>query len=125
MSLMIPIFIVIVIFLYVSKKEIRWIKYGNYQRSKHIKINQHKYYLEEVIFKDFHKAIHHYFKIVADIAAYDDTLEVKYDYNDWSNTIFRFEHTTIKLVRCVDKVQLIKSSNSISVEDFELDNPEF
>ncbi|TDO01449.1 hypothetical protein DET65_3557 [Sunxiuqinia elliptica] len=125
MSLIFSILGILILLLYISKKKSRWIKYGQYRGSRHITINGHQYYLEKVKFKDYQDAIHHYFKIVADISAYADALEVRYDYYDWSNTIFRFEHTTIKLIRCIDKVLLIKSKKPISIEDLELDNSSF
>ena len=123
MSLTIIILIAISIYVFASKKENRWIKYGKFRRSRHLTIGQHSYYIEEVVFRDFHQAIHHYFKIIADLEAYADAIEVKYDYNDWSNTVFRFQNTTIKLVRRINKVYLIKSAHPISIDDFEWDYP--
>ncbi|NJO88152.1 MAG: hypothetical protein HC831_03680 [Chloroflexia bacterium] len=110
-------------FLLISKREKRWLNYGKYRRSKYLTINQHKYYLEEVIFENYHYAIHNYYKIVGDIAAYDEPEEVKYDLYDWSFSIYRFKDTTIKLTRCIDKVHLVKSLTPVSIEVMELDNP--
>jgi len=127
MTFVFIILIVVVLFFYISKKERRWIMYGTYKRSKHLVINQHKYYLEEVEFDDYQEALFKYAKIVEDIATYSDTLEVKYDLYDWSFSIFCFKDTTIevKLLRSLKKVQLIKSSMPISIEDYEMDNPQF
>lgn len=117
----------IVIFFYLSKKEPRWIKYGKYKRSKHLTVNQHKYYLEEVEFGGYQEALHTFYKVVADIATYDEPLEVKYDLYNWMFTIFRFKNTTIELrnLRSFNRIQLIKSDAPISIEKYEIDSPEF
>ncbi len=120
---MLYIILVFVFFMFLSQKKRRWIKYGKLQRSKFISSNEHQYYLEEALFKDFHDAIHHLYIINHEINSYAKALEVKYDYFDWSYTIFRFEHTTIKIIRIIDRVILIKSLMPISIEDFEFDNP--
>lgn len=125
MSLILYLLIIITIFFYVSKRENKWIKYGKHKRSKHLTINHHKYYLEESEFKDYQAAIYYYFKIVPELTSHSDVLEAKYDYYNWSITILRFEDTTIKLLRCINKIHMIKSSYSISIEDFEFDNPGF
>ncbi len=112
-------------FLFILKREKRWIKYGKSIRNKHLTFNGNKYYLEEAGFQDYKESLHYYFRIVADIAASAEVREVKYDYYDWSTTVFRFENTTIKILRCIDKVHLIKSDKPVSIEELEGDNPHF
>jgi len=111
----------------VSKKEERWIKYGKYKRSTHRTINQHKYYFEEVEFDSSQESLHVFYKVVADINSYDEALEVKYDLYNWMYTIFRFKDTTIELrnLRSFNRIQLIKSTEPVSIEEYEMDNPEF
>lgn len=127
MTLISILLILAVLFFCVSQKERRWIMYGKYKRSKQLVINQHRYYLEEVEFDDYLEALDKYGRIVEDTASYSDALEVKYDLYDWSFSIFRFKDTTIevRILRSLKRVQLIKSSAPISIEDYEMDHPKF
>lgn len=117
----------IVIFVWLLKREQRWIMYGKYKRSKHRTFNKHKYYFEEVEFGEYQEALHTFYKVVNDIARYDEVLEVKYDLYNWMFTIFRFKNMTIKLrnLRSFNRIQLIKSTQPISIEEYEMDNSEF
>lgn len=104
------------------RKKDRVIRYGRYKGGRTIIINKQKYYLEESRFENYQMAIHYYFKIVSDIYDYGEIIEVKEDYYDWSNTVFRFEHSTIKLIRIIDKIIMMKSSEPITVMKIERDS---
>lgn len=127
MFILFILLLLIVIFIWFSKKESRWIKYGKLKGSKYRKVNRHKYYLEEVEFAEYQEALHTFYKVVNDVAAYDEVLEVKYDLYNWMFTIFRFKNTTIELrnLRSFNRIQLIKSTAPISLEEYEMDSTKF
>lgn len=123
MSVIITILILFMAFFLFVKKEKRWIRHGKYVGSEHVTVNGHHYYIEEVKFRKYQEALHKFYKIVADISSYGKAIETKYDLYDWSYTIFRFPDTTIELkhLRSFNKVQLIKSIEPLTIEEFEKD----
>lgn len=120
-ALFIPLIFTVAVF-YLLIKEKRWIMHGRIVGSKHLTINHHRYYIEEVKFGSYKEALHKFYKIVADVAAYDEALEVEYDLYDWTYSIFRFTDTTIELRHLMNfnRVRLIKSSTPISIEKYEM-----
>ncbi len=121
MMLLIFFFSLAALFVWLISRPTRYLKQGKFSQAKNVRISDRTYYLEEVIFADYHQALHHYFQLLDDVQLLGNALEVKYDYLDWTNTILRFPNFTVQLVRAVNKVRLIKSENVMPIAEFERD----
>ena len=44
---------------------------------------------------------------------------MRFDYMDFSHSIYRFDDFTLYLVRRIDKIRLIKSDKPMAISDFE------
>ena len=120
--------VVIVVFAYIFlSKERRWIAYGRLKNRKFFYVNDHQYYAEEVVFDGYQEALTKYFKVVSDVGALGEPVEVKGDLYDWTSTIMRFRNTTIEIrhIRPFNKIKLVRSLSPMSIDEFELDNPSF
>lgn len=102
-------------------KPTRLIHYGKPVKRYTLSVEQRLYDIEVVAFTDYHQALHYYFKIVPEIQSLGKLLETNADFLDWTNGLMRFEEFTLKLVREVNKIRLIKSHHPISFELFEQD----
>lgn len=111
----------VAIFYWIATRPVHWLKVGKPHFSKTITLNKQTYDIEEVGFADYQQALHHYVYIAQEIAAHANVLEVKYDYLDWTNTLFRFEHYTLHLARQINKIRLVKSHSPIELHEFEQD----
>ncbi len=102
------------------------IQHGRFKYSKHMNVNKHKYYVEEVDFNGYQEALHKFYKIVADTDSLGEAKQTKYDLYDWTYIIFEFENCIIELrhLRGINSVRLIKSNSPLSLEEYEQDSPE-
>ena len=125
MLLVLLLLMAVFLFLFATKKKERWIKQGTFSRSKNIMVNEHQYYVEEVRFESYSKALSSYFKIVAEIAGREEIIEARYDLYDWTFNYFRFKETTVSLkhYRPFHVVQLARSDTPLSLDTIEKDNP--
>ncbi|APD05796.1 hypothetical protein UJ101_00244 [Flavobacteriaceae bacterium UJ101] len=125
MLVFILLVIIIVAFLVLKSNKKVWMHHGHHTRNQTILINDHTYYIEEVVFKSYQSALTNYYKIVSDVAEYGEILESDYDLYDWTYNYIRFEDTTIciKHYRSYNTIQLSKSQYPISIEQMKLDNP--
>lgn len=118
---------IVVLAFFLRRQERRWLSYGRLVKRGVKTINKHRYYYEDVEFEDYQEALHNYFKVVADIESYDDSIETKYDLYDWTYSVHRFTSTTIELrhIRPLRVIRFVRSLQPISIEEFERDNPSF
>lgn len=117
--LLILVLLFIIIGVMIFRRQPYFISLGQAQKSKTIYSNQQRFYIEEVEFSDYQQAIHGYFNIVPELQKYAAVLEVEYDFFDFYSVALRFEDCTMRLLRLVNKVRLIKSSQPISIDEFE------
>ncbi len=95
------------------------ISLGNFKFAKYSKIDSLSFYIEEVEFNDSQAAIHGYFNIVPMLQNRAEVLESSYDFFDFYTVVLRFEDCTLKLVRQLNKVRLIKSEFPVGIAEFE------
>lgn len=108
-----------VLFYVVVNRPPRIITLGTFKKAKMVRVGQHQFYIEEVEFKDYQAAIHGYFNITPQLQNYAPVQEVSYDFFDFFSVVIRFDSCTMKLVRQIDKVRLIKSVEPMSIAEFE------
>ena len=115
------------LWLTLFNREPRWLKHGKLTRRGYKSVNDHDYYFEEVKFEGYQKALSQYYKVVSEVEAQAQPLEVKYDLYDWTYSIVRFPTTTIELrhIRPLQIIRLVRSLKPLSIEEMEADNPTF
>ena len=117
--LLILCLIFILIFALLLRRKPRLLGLGRFQFAKTIQHNQQQYYIEEVVFADRQQAIHGYFRLVLMLQQYGNVLESEYDFFDFYSVVLRFEDCSMKLVRRLNYVRLIKSEKPVAISDFE------
>lgn len=110
------IIIVILVLLYRQlNKPARLLTLGRFVGAK----NVGEFYIEEVAFDDYQGAIHGYFKLVPLLRQHGVILEERYDFFDFYSVVIAFDDCTLKLVRMIDKVRVIKSHQPMAIAKFE------
>ncbi|TCP91292.1 hypothetical protein EDC44_13232 [Cricetibacter osteomyelitidis] len=107
------------LFYWLINRPQRIMTLGTFRQAKTVRVNEWQFYIEEVAFKDYQAAIHGYFNIAPQLEHYATVQEVNYDFFDFFSVVLRFEDCTMKLVRQIDKVRLIKSLQPMSIAEFE------
>lgn len=78
-----------------------------------------KFYLEKVIFKDWHVCIHAYYLISDKLTEGHAIVEQRWSYEDFCNITVRLEDFTYVLIRQVDVVALVRSFRPIPIDEFD------
>lgn len=117
--LFILLFIFSLIFIFAIRKKTRLLHFGTFRFAKTITHNQHRFYLEEVAFDNRQQAIHGYFQLAPALQNYGKVQETEYDFFDFYSVVLQFDDCTMKLVRRLDNVRLIKSETPMSIAEFE------
>ncbi len=117
--LFILLLILSVIFIFAIRQKPRLLHFGTFRFAKTIRHNQRRFYLEEVAFKNRQQAIHGYFQLAPALQHYGKLQETDYDFFDFYSVVLRFDDCTMKLVRRLDNVRLIKSEQPMSIAEFE------
>lgn len=117
--LFILLFIFSLIFIFAIRKKTRLLHFGTFRFAKTITHNQHRFYLEEVAFDNRQQAIHGYFQLAPALQNYGKVQETEYDFFDFYSVVLRFDDCTMKLVRRLENVRLIKSETPMSIAEFE------
>ncbi|QOF68479.1 hypothetical protein IFE17_03635 [Actinobacillus sp. GY-402] len=117
--LFILLLILSVIFIFVIRQKPRLLHFGTFRFAKTIWHNQRRFYLEEVAFENRQQAIHGYFQLAPALQNYGKVQETEYDFFDFYSLVLRFDDCTMKLVRRLDNVRLIKSETPMSIAEFE------
>lgn len=107
------------IFIFALRHRPRIIQLGTFKFAQHIHVKSHPFYIEEVEFADSQAAIHGYFNIAPALQNRAEVLESTYDFFDFYTVVLRFEDCTMKLVRQLNKVRLIKSEFPVGIAEFE------
>lgn len=117
--LFILLFIFSLIFIFAIRKKTRLLHFGTFRFAKTITHNQHRFCLEEVMFDNRQQAIHGYFQLAPALQNYGKVQETEYDFFDFYSVVLRFDDCTMKLVRRLENVRLIKSETPMSIAEFE------
>ena len=117
--LFILLLILSVIFIFAIRQKPRLLHFGTFRFAKTITHNQQRFYLEEVAFDNRQQAIHGYFQLAPALQNYGKVQETAYDFFDFYSVVLRFDDCTMKLVRRLDNVRLIKSETPMSIAEFE------
>ncbi len=117
--LFILLLILSVIFIFAVRQKPRLLHFGTFRFAKTITHNQQRFYLEEVAFDNRQQAIHGYFQLAPALQNYGEVQETAYDFFDFYSVVLRFDDCTMKLVRRLDNVRLIKSETPMSIAEFE------
>ncbi|MDG2962845.1 hypothetical protein [Exercitatus varius] len=117
--LFILLLILSVIFIFAVRQKPRLLHFGTFHFAKTITHNQQRFYLEEVAFDNRQQAIHGYFQLAPVLQNYGEVQETAYDFFDFYSVVLRFDGCTMKLVRRLDNVRLIKSEQPMSIAEFE------
>ena len=119
MVLMIILSLSALIAWWLIRQKPRLLHFGTFRFAKTITHNQHRFYLEEVAFDNRQQAIHGYFQLAPILQNYGEVQETEYDFFDFYSVVLRFDDCTMKLVRRLDNVRLIKSETPMSIAEFE------
>lgn len=117
--LFILLLILSAIFIFAVRQKTRLLHFGTFRFAKTITHNQQRFYLEEVAFDNRQQAIHGYFQLAPALQNYGEVQETEYDFFDFYSVVLRFDDCTMKLVRRLDNVRLIKSETPMSIAAFE------
>ena len=117
--LFILLLILSAIFIFAVRQKTRLLHFGTFRFAKTITHNQQRFYLEEVAFDNRQQAIHGYFQLAPALQNYGEVQETEYDFFDFYSVVLRFDDCTMKLVRRLDNVRLIKSETPMSIAEFE------
>ena len=79
----------------------------------------HKLYIEQVSFADYQAAIHGYFVLTSALEGRDVLRDSRYDFFDFYSVVLCFDDDTLRLLRLVDKVRVVKSDKPINIDEFE------
>ena len=118
---MLPVIFMVLggIFYFAIRHRPHLIRLGNFKFARFVKVGKQKFYIEEVEFRDSQATIHGYFNIVPMLQNRAEVLETDYDFFDFYTVVLRFEDCTMKLVRQLNKVRLIKSEFPVGIAEFE------
>ncbi len=117
--LFILLLILSAIFIFAVRQKTRLLHFGTFRFAKTITHNQQRFYLEEVAFNNRQQAIHGYFQLAPALQNYGKVQETAYDFFDFYSVVLRFDDCTMKLVRRLDNVRVIKSETPMSIAEFE------
>lgn len=109
------ILILVALLYWQLNKPARLLTLGHFIQAKSVG----EFYIEEVAFDDYQGAIHGYFELVPLLRQRGNIIEEQYDFFDFYSVVIAFDDCTLKLVRMIDKVRLIKSVEPMAIADFE------
>ena len=111
--------IFIIIAIIIDKKPKRIMREGKLLKSEIVYRDGEKFYVEKVIFKDWHVSIHSYYLISDRLTEGHTIVEQRWNYDDFCNITIRLEDCTYTLIRQVDIIALVRSFRSIPIDEFD------
>ena len=114
------IFIVVAIIIdKKQKKPKRIMREGKLLASEIICQDGEKFYVEKVVYKDWHVSIHSYYLIYDRLVEGQNIVEQRWSYEDFCNISFRLDNCTYALIRQVDVIALVRSFRPIPITEFD------
>ena len=83
----------------------------------------HTFIYEEASFGASQETVYYTYQLVYELTKRKGLLESKYDLYDFSYNIFCYEETTLRIFRYDTYIYLIRSTERMSIEEFENINP--
>lgn len=103
----------------VGKKQRRVMREGKLLKSETVYQDGEKFYVEKVMFKDWHTCIHSYYLISDRLSEGHTVVEQRWDYNDFCNITIRLEDCTYTLIRQVDVIAFVRSFRPMPIDEFD------
>lgn len=111
--------LVMVSLMWFRSPKSRYLPLGRFNGAKTIRVNGDDFYLEEVCFTNYQQAIHGYFQLSYHLYDAERVQEEYYDFFDFYSVALGFEDCSMRLLRIVNRVRLIKSNRYIPLTEFE------
>lgn len=112
-------FVVVIIVEKRQKKPRRIMREGKLLKSEFVYQDGEKFYVEKVVFKDWHVCIHSYYLIYDRLAEGHTIVEHRWSYEDFCNNTLRLDDFTYVLIRQVEAIALVRSFRSIPIDEFD------
>ena len=116
----VAIFIVVAVYADMRQKKSRRImREGKLLRSEIVYRDGEKFYVEKVVFKDWHVSIHSFYLISDRLTEGHTIVEQRWNYDDFCNITIRLDDCTFALIRQVDVIALVRSFRPIPIDEFD------
>ena len=97
----------------------RIMREGRLLKSKTVCLDGEMFYVEKVVFKDWHASLHSFYLISDRLSEGHTIVEQKWSYEDFCDVTIRMEDCTYALNRQVDVIALVRSFRPMPVEEFD------
>lgn len=114
--------IVVVVAIIVYRKQQkprRIIREGKLLESRIVYLDGEKFYVEKVVFKDWHVSIHSFYLISDRIGEGHAIIDQRWSYEDFCDITVRLDDYTYALNRQVEAIALVRSFRSMPIDEFD------
>jgi hypothetical protein len=101
------------------KREEHRLSFGKDHILRKFKQGGHTFIYEEASFGASQETVYYTYQLVYELTKCKGLLESKYDLYDFSYNIFCYEETTLRIFRYDTYIYLIRSTERMSIEEFE------
>ena len=123
MAVFILILSIILFSVLFRKREEHWLPFGKDHILRKFKQGGRTFIYEQSSFGSSQETVYYIYQLVYELTKCKGLLESKYDLYDFSYNIFCYEETTLRIFRYDTYIYLIRSTEPISIEEFENINP--
>ena len=123
MAVFILILSIILLGVLFRKREEHWLPFGKDHILRKFEQGGRTFIYEEASFGASQETVYYLFQLVYELTKRKGLLESKYDLYDFSYNIFCYENTTLRIFRYDTYIYLIRSTEPMSIEEFENINP--
>ncbi|MDO4880428.1 MAG: hypothetical protein Q3983_04040 [Capnocytophaga sp.] len=123
MIVILIILLLLIFYFLFQKREEHWLVFGKEHTMEYLTKGGKKFIYEQTSFGASQETVYYLFQLVYVLTQRKGFLEYKYDLYDFSYNIFRYEGTTLKIFRYQNYIYLIRSTEPMSIEEFESINP--
>lgn len=102
-----------------GKKPSRIMHEGKLLRSEMLSVDGETFYVEKVVFEDWHISLHSFYLISDRLSEGHTIVEQRWSYEDFCDVTIRLEDCTYALNRQVEAIALVRSFRPIPVEEFD------
>ena len=92
---------------------------GKLLKSETVCLDGEMFYVEKVVFKDWHVSLHSFYLISDRLSEGHTIVEQKWSYEDFCDVTIRLEDCIYALNRQVDVIALVRSFRSMPVDEFD------
>ena len=123
MAVFILILSIILLGVLFRKREEHWLPFGKDHILRKFEQGGRTFIYEEASFGALQETVYYLFQLVYELTKRKGLLESKYDLYDFSYNIFCYENTTLRIFRYDTYIYLIRSTEPMSIEEFESISP--